>query len=335
MIKVANMNEVDRRVLFMNTAEKMSMHPSIVEKDFWVCYILDYLFHRCEWQKAFVFKGGTSLSKAYHVIDRFSEDIDLILNWNQIGYVTEEVWEEKSKTKQDRLNKQMIRDTAVFLRDKFIPTVNSDIRSEIEAPFEMDIDVQDEQTVNFMYPHIFTESHITYIRPEIRLEIGPLAEWEPHHEEKVESYAAEHYSQFFDQKSTMIRTLDAERTFWEKATILHKVAYRDITNPFPQRYARHYYDLYCMHNSRIKESAFDKKELLKQDIAFKKKFYMSNHSGYETAEIGTFKLCPQEGDVQALSIDYEQMKGMFFGEIPEFSDLMQGITKLEQEINGL
>lgn len=66
MIKVAQLSELDRRVLFLNTSEKLGLHPAVVEKDFWVCYTLDYLFHRSPWKDSFVFKGGTSLSKAYH-----------------------------------------------------------------------------------------------------------------------------------------------------------------------------------------------------------------------------------------------------------------------------
>ena len=66
MINIANINENDRKALFQNTAAKMGMTDAIIEKDFWVCYMLDYLFHRCEWRDRIVFKGGTSLSKAYH-----------------------------------------------------------------------------------------------------------------------------------------------------------------------------------------------------------------------------------------------------------------------------
>ncbi len=80
MIRVANLTATDRRIMFLNTAEKKNLHPAIVEKDFWVCYILDYLFHRSQYKTSFVFKGGTSLSMAYHLIERFSEDIDLILD---------------------------------------------------------------------------------------------------------------------------------------------------------------------------------------------------------------------------------------------------------------
>ena len=81
MRKIACLPDDDRRELFRNTADKMGLNDAIVEKDFWVCFTLDYLFHRCPWKDSITFKGGTSLSKAFNLISRFSEDIDLILDW--------------------------------------------------------------------------------------------------------------------------------------------------------------------------------------------------------------------------------------------------------------
>lgn len=95
-----------RQVVFRNTAQKTGLHEAIIEKDFWVCLTLDYLFHKCPWAKAFTFKGGTSLSKCYGLIQRFSEDIDLILDWRVLGYGLNEPWAERSNTKQDAFNKE-------------------------------------------------------------------------------------------------------------------------------------------------------------------------------------------------------------------------------------
>ena len=86
MYSIARLSEQEKRILFRNTAQKSGFIEAIVEKDFWVCIMLDYLFHRCQWKNAFTFKGGTSLSKCYGLINRFSEDIDLILDWRVIGY---------------------------------------------------------------------------------------------------------------------------------------------------------------------------------------------------------------------------------------------------------
>ena len=123
MIEIARLPADDRRELFHNTAAKTGLHDAIVEKDFWVCLTLDYLFPRCPWQKAVTFKGGTSLSKGYHLISRFSEDIDLILDWRVLGYGVNEPWEKRSNTKQDAFNKEANRKAKVFLAKNFCPQV--------------------------------------------------------------------------------------------------------------------------------------------------------------------------------------------------------------------
>lgn len=80
MKNIANLSAKSRNALIISVAEEKGLSEAIVEKDFWVCFILDYLFTRCPWKDNFVFKGGTSLSKAYNLIQRFSEDIDLIID---------------------------------------------------------------------------------------------------------------------------------------------------------------------------------------------------------------------------------------------------------------
>ncbi len=106
MRKVARRKASDRIELFRNTAEKMRLNDAIVEKDFWVCFMLDYLFQQSPWKDSISFKGGTSLSKAYHLIHRFSEDIDLILDWRVLGYRVDEPWENRSITKQNQFNQE-------------------------------------------------------------------------------------------------------------------------------------------------------------------------------------------------------------------------------------
>ena len=93
MHDVVRMPHMKLKELFSLTAEQMAMPPGIVEKDFWVVCTLDYLFARSPWRTQLAFKGGTSLSKAYGLIKRFSEDIDLILDWRLLGYGLREPWE--------------------------------------------------------------------------------------------------------------------------------------------------------------------------------------------------------------------------------------------------
>ena len=176
MKNIALLSKDDKTVLFTQTAAKMEMHPSIVEKDFWVCFLLDHLFHDCKYKDMFVFKGGTSLSKSYHVIERFSEDIDLILDWRKIINDESNPWDERSKTKQDTYNKQINKAAAEFYRDELVPVLNKELTLKLGDGEWVSVDSYDEMVVNFMYPRDF---ELEYIVPVVRLEIGPLAEWLP------------------------------------------------------------------------------------------------------------------------------------------------------------
>ncbi len=122
MITIAKASDTDREVLFGNAADRAGIkNPAIVEKDFWVCFIINYLFRMSPWPRAFIFKGGTSLGKAYHVIERFSEDIDLIMDWRLLGYGIHEPWAERSKNQQDRFNIKVIAAASEFLTHDFAP----------------------------------------------------------------------------------------------------------------------------------------------------------------------------------------------------------------------
>ena len=297
MIRIAKSSNTEREVLFANAADRAGIrNPAIVEKDFWVCFTLDYLFHKSPWPQSFIFKGGTSLSKAYHVIERFSEDIDLIMDWRLLGYGIHEPWEERSKTQQDKFNKKAVADASEFLTRIFAPQMEKDICDILnqDVTVRMDPDDKEQCTVNFYFPHVFNTD---YLRQDIRLEIGPLAEWVPSHPVEITPTAAEQFPGAFESADTVVSTVDVERTFWEKVTILHKTATSYEQKGIPSRYARHYYDLYQMSRSDVKENAFARKELLEQDVRFKLKFYYARNASYETAQIGTVRLGPDEAAI--------------------------------------
>ena len=236
MRNIATIKENDRKALFQNTAAKMGLTNAIIEKDFWVCFMLDYLFHRCEWKNSIAFKGGTSLSKSYGLIERFSEDIDLILDWRVIGFDLNEPWEERSNTKQDIFNKEANRRTEEFLKNTFMPAIIADLQNELSTSVNCYIDETDPQTVVFAYNRSFEDNSIL---PVIRLEIGALAAWTPAEERPITPYAAVKYPKVFTQPTTDILTVLPKRTFWEKVTILHREAFRLEDKAFPSRYSRH------------------------------------------------------------------------------------------------
>lgn len=204
MRNIARLSDNDRRELFRNTADKMGLNDAIVEKDFWVCFTLDYLFHRSPWKESITFKGGTSLSKAFHLISRFSEDIDLILDWRVLGYGKDEPWEKRSNTKQDAFNKEANVRAEVFLSETFCPAVKAGLSQEIGCEANVYIDEKDKQTVIFAYPHLFTNTATLQV---IRLEIGALAAWTPAKTALIEPYAAKYYPKIFEQKEPRLHSL--------------------------------------------------------------------------------------------------------------------------------
>ncbi|NLE00589.1 MAG: nucleotidyl transferase AbiEii/AbiGii toxin family protein [Fibrobacter sp.] len=246
MYNVACFSNQDRQDLFTETSQKLHIHQGIIEKDFWVCWILSALFTSKQWHDKLIFKGGTSLSKVFRLISRFSEDIDLILDWRLLGYTDDDLWKDRSNTQKDKFCKEVNQKNAEFIRANFVPS----FKAELDAILKSDVKVEfDGESVNISYPKTFSTA---YVLPVIRLEIGPLAAWVPHAEFQISSYAAEVYPKFFTSPSCTVTTTMAERTFWEKATILHQQAMRGYISP---HYSRHYYDLAQMVNSNVKNKA--------------------------------------------------------------------------------
>ncbi len=328
MRDIARRPEKDRSELFRATSQAMRVHEAIVEKDFWVCWILDYLFHESPWKDRLAFKGGTSLSKAFGAIERFSEDIDLVLDWKLLGYSDVEPWEDRSATKQDAFGKEANHKAAEFLSKDFASVLRRDLTARVGSAIDIAVTGQD---VLIRYPKAFS---LEAILPQVRLEIGPLAAWTPNEEKAIRPYTAEYFQQLFKKPNTVVRTISAERTFWEKATILHQEAHRGADKPLPLRYSRHYYDLYRLSLLPVAVSALSKLNLLEEVVRFKMRFYRCPWAMYEQARPGSLHLIPPARHLPHLQKDYLDMQAMLFGSIPSFDEIMSGLSTLEKKING-
>ena len=333
MHDVVRMPSTRLKELFSLTAELMAMPPGIVEKDFWVVWMLDYLFSRSPWRTQLAFKGGTSLSKAFGLIGRFSEDIDLILDWRLLGYGVREPWEKRSNTQQDLFNEAANARSAAFLKDVFVPRIKADLEAESGRTLDISMDLVDPNTVVFRYPCAFGDESILR---EIRIESGALASWTPATTCDIVSYAAEHYPQIFNRPAAQVYTVSPERTFWEKVTILHREAMRTPERGLPPgRYSRHYYDLWSLCQSDVKAHALADIPLLDAVVAFKRKFYRCNWAHYELATAAEISLMPPEHALAALEADYRHMQNMIFGPRPPFAEILDTIHELEAEIHGV
>lgn len=329
MNSVANSPEEHRNELFTLTAEKRGISSTaIMEKDFWVCWTLKQLFEHPELSRLFIFKGGTSLSKVYGLINRFSEDIDLVLDWNKVNE-DKNPMADRSRKQQGKLNKTLNENAVEFIAKTLMPWLNEALGSRCKLENSEEIDQG--HVVRVKYPKSADSAGIL---PYIQLEIGPLASWLPHSRHTITPYSAEDFPKLFVEPKCSVRAIDAERTFWEKATILHHEANRPIESTVPTRYSRHYYDLYMMAaNEELKTSSLARPELLANVVEFKKKFYPRGWANYDAAIARTLKLVPPSHVLGEMGKDYESMKEMMFGTIPTFDEIIESLTLLEQEIN--
>lgn len=326
MDKVANQPEENRNILFSETASQMNTTNAIVEKDFWVVWTLGKLFSDNRLNKILMFKGGTSLSKVFDLIGRFSEDIDLILDWELL--TGENPYSERTKNKQTKFNEQINEDAKKYIADELLPIVSEILDTHCICK----IDEYDGFSINIQYPSLFSDPAL---RPQILLEIGPLASWTPFSTYEISSFVAQKFPEHFTNPACQVATIVAERTFWEKATILHQEANRAKEKKIPLRHSRHYYDLAMMATSNVKDDALSNMKLLEGVVAFKQRFYSSAWARYEDAKVGTLKLLPPEHRYKELKDDYKSMRNMIFDKYIEFDEIMIILKNLENEINSI
>jgi hypothetical protein len=335
----------DRRDLFLGAANRLGTPEANIEKDFWVCWTLDALFNTLqEGHPRLLFKGGTSLSKAYGLISRFSEDIDITVFREDIGQqisITE--FEALSKKKrQARLDaiKSACRE---YIRGSFCEQLNRNFQEmalaagidRASALIVPDDEDPDGQSLLFWYPSV-TSGRDEYIRRAIKIESGAKSALDPHQSVTISPYVADDLPAL-SLAVPNITTVAAERTFWDKVIILHGVRQwfdkRGVLRQLGQRVSRHYYDVYRMMQSDIGIRAAADGDLVRDCARHARLFFGSPDLGLELAYAGTFSLKPSKEMIGDLRRDYDRMAGMIIGEIPRFDAVMESVGALENRIN--
>ena len=336
MDKVATMGAKARGELFALAADRMRFHPVNVEKDFWVCWLLKQLFTMPELEGWLVFKGGTSLAKCFDLIQRFSEDIDLAVHFEKLGFTGENDprQEKMSHTKREPLLRKMLAACQDYIAGPFLATIKARA-TNILGPdgWTLQVSASDANTVEFTYPASL-EAKLEYVRPHVVLELGTHAEPIPHADFPIRPFAAEQYPDLFTEPVCPVTTVVARRTFWEKATILHAEYYRPLEKPLLPRYSRHYADVAMMSMASVRNEALKDMDLLSSVCVHKDRFYHCGWAKYLEAKPGTFQLLPRTERLSDLRRDYQTMQVMFFHEAPTFDEVLERLASLEREING-
>jgi hypothetical protein len=326
----------ERADLFAETAERKVLPEAIIEKDFWVCWMLKQLFSIEALSGRLLFKGGTALSKIFHAINRFSEDIDLAVDYEALGFKGERDprRHDISKTKRAGILDAMMTECRRYIGSEFLDVLKARCGEILRATdgWSLNVSEQDPNVVQFRYPTAITKN-LDYVSPQVVLELGTHAEFVPHDPFTIRSFAAEEFPKLVTDANVPVIALLAKRTFWEKATILHAEYYRPPEKPIPDRYSRHFYDVAMLAQGPIRADALADRDLLTQVVRHKETFYPSAWARYDLARPGSFRLVPVESRVAALERDYRNMAVMIFGDAPKFDWIMETLTALEHEIN--
>jgi hypothetical protein len=323
------------RLELLDAASRQSgLAPAILEKDYWVCKTLDVLFALPELGSHLVFKGGTSLSKVYGLIDRFSEDVDISFHREFLGFGEEhdpEAAAGKEQTRRIEALQQACRDC---IRDRLLPRLSEAIATLLGGTegWSLEIDPLDAQTLLFHFPQAGGPG-LSYIAPSVRIELGARSDHWPSEDRAIRSYLGETLNLAIGQAE--VRSLAAERTFWEKATLLHAEAHRPVEKPMPSRYARHYHDLARLAASPVAERALADAVLRERVVAHKIVYFRSGWARYDLAHPATFRLIPPESRFAELEADHRAMASMFFNPPPPIAEVLETLAALETRIQSL
>ena len=336
-------SEQDKRDVFDAAAGRLDTPATYIEKDFWVCLVLEALYNELPVSHPrLLFKGGTSLSKAFGLIRRFSEDIDLVVYRDSLGFegacdptVAGKLSNKERNVLFEKLRAACSSYVLGDLATELTTLINQIAEGCRVGPDEDDVD---RQTLLIEYPTLYPSGDVAYVAPRVKIEAGARSALVPAQDCSVTPYVADELPNCsFDVNN--IRVIAPERTYWEKLLIIHGLhcGYRDEQRlpADKDRISRHYYDVAMITMTETGRSALSNTALLDAVrnhnlIAFRQAW-----KRFEEAAAGSLRLVPQDELRTVIESDYGAMEGMILGDAPRFERVMEQIQHAEDAVNGI
>jgi predicted nucleotidyltransferase component of viral defense system len=325
---------VETRInVFTEAATKRALPSVAIEKDWWVTAVLRVLFS-LPYAGQLSFKGGTSLSKCYNLIERFSEDIDIAVNREYLGFT--------GKLSKTQISDRLRRAACSFVRD----TLQFDVAQQLEVQgigkdlFSATVNITpvsttDPEIVEIHYKSLFPENN--YLKPIVKLEVSGRSMSEPLRKIHLQSFVDEVYSdKFFANAPFEVNAVVPERTFWEKICLLHEEFAKPQEFTRTERMSRHLYDLVEMYKAGIAEKALADRDLFVNIVEHRRTFIGLKGFDYNTLNPATITIIPPESVIRKWQQDYETMRQtMIYGESLPFDKLLDKIKQLNERVNQL
>ena len=330
----------DRLDLFLAAANRLGAPVGLVEKDFWVCWTLDALYReRPAGEPRLLFRGGTSLSKAFGLIQRFSEDIDITVFREDLDAPASVADLEALSNKKRRARLDAIRDACrAYITGPLRSFLAEQLADATAGVGRVEIDETDPdgQTLLIRYPEAGPRD-AAYVRPVVRVECGAKSALDPNRPVDIRPYVNEEAAAF-DLVIGDVTTIDPTRTFWDKIMIAHGLRRwyerRGVLRQEGQRVSRHYYDLHCLPGSEVGTTALADRELGRDCARHARTFFDRPDYDLASAIPSTFSVAPTNALIDALGRDYANTTAMIFGEPPGFEDILASVDWIERTLNS-
>ena len=343
MSQLARMSAEEREAVFTETGVRQGIHPFHIEKDYWVCWTLSQLFTSNDIAPHLVFRGGTSLSKAWGCIRRFSEDIDLAMsrNWRMSGAPIEAPDPDASSSAQERHLKQLRRQCREVIEQAIAPYLIERMGQIAEDADERIVmedlkKARDPFVILVRYPATKLLPPSDYFKPQVKIELSGRAEGMPAAVRTVEPYVTQEFPGVEPPgRQYEIRSVRPVRTFWEKLALIHEHNVRPERKAPGERYSRHFYDLHQLWNEeKIGATLEEHLPVFDTVMQHRASAFSYNWVDHRSLKPGELVLHPPEEEVAAWRNDYRKMESMFFGEALSFSELLATLQHIEAALNN-
>lgn len=322
----------ERREVIQKAAVDSGLPEDVLEKDIWLVWTLKKLFEIPN-VPGMAFKGGTALSKVFGAIERFSEDVDVSVNYLELapdlaGADLSQMSRSAKKKASDKLRKLL----ATLSHDVLVPQLQSAVDGLIsDADCTIEVDETGEK-IRLQYPS--TAAKIGYLKDEVLIELGGRNPTEPNQMHHLTAEIAKTLPQL-DWPNADVSVLAPTRTFWEKATLIHIECNRS-EGRIGDRMFRHWYDLSRLADHQIGIDALTDIPLLERVVRHKEAFFAYSNVSYDGCLDGGIVLEPRGGLMDDLYADFRAMvaQRMFAGKTPEFHEVVGRIRDLQASINA-
>lgn len=332
---IKNLDEQSRKISITEASRLSGISSKAIEKDWWVTLTLKILFES-KYASYFAFKGGTSLSKGWGIINRFSEDIDIALDSEALGIAFKE-------TPSKNFVEQLRRAGCSFTSNELLNELKSDFAKfqvphsnfSIEAEqVKNDMPDTDPQTIFVNYNSLFDPN--PYLPDRVKIEFSVRSKREPNETREMSSLLNEYFpNSIYEEQLIKVLTIKPERTLIEKILLLHEEYNRnDVSKMRTRRMSRHYYDLYMIYRKSQFAEILKNNNFIEEVINHRKLYSRLRHFDYNSLQIGKISVIPSSAIITSLENDYQEMiNEMMYGEKPTFREILEVVKEIEDTFN--